>query len=146
MSRFESKINKVGPLPEYRPDLGHCWIWTGARSSNGYGIAWVNGKLIGSHRHSFTLFKGAIPAGLDLDHLCRVRICCNPDHLEPVTRSENNRRGRLGEVLRSRFAKIKHCPRGHEKNAENTYVNPVSGTRHCRICKLESQRRIRGGK
>lgn len=74
-----------------------CWIWTGAiASGTGYGQAHVGEiprRKIGAHRALYELHRGPIPAGLALDHLCRVRSCVNPDHLEPVTRAENDRRG-----------------------------------------------------
>lgn len=78
---------KVGPL-------GACWEWTGARNGNGYGRVHVRpGKLAYAHRAVYALLVGPIPAGLDLDHLCRNRSCVNPLHLEPVTRGENLLRG-----------------------------------------------------
>lgn len=72
---------------------GDCWAWQGSIAPNGYG------KLGGSwaHRLSYETFVGPIPEGLDLDHLCRNRGCVNPDHLEPVTRKENLRRGLRGK-------------------------------------------------
>jgi hypothetical protein len=71
-----------------------CWEWTGAMSrATGYGKATMNGRSDGAHRIMYELIVGPIPTGLDLDHLCRNRICVNPAHLEPVTRSENVRRG-----------------------------------------------------
>lgn len=65
-----------------------CWYWIGARDRNGYGVF---GQLK-AHRYAYTLLVGEIPQGLGLDHLCRVRRCVNPKHLEPVTQAENNRR------------------------------------------------------
>lgn len=71
-----------------------CWIYGGARHANGYGATRWNGRLYKTHRLTYQLLRGEVPAGLDLDHLCHVRACCNPYHLEPVTRAENLRRGR----------------------------------------------------
>jgi hypothetical protein len=71
-----------------------CWRWTGAHFSNGY--AHAGSRRFGSilaHRFLYQYAVGDVPAGMDLDHLCRVRDCVNPDHLEPVTRSVNLRRG-----------------------------------------------------
>lgn len=77
------------------PDDGStCWIWTGAIHANGYGAKRVHGRLYKVHRLAYEAVAGPIPAGLDLDHLCHVRACCNPNHLEPVTRAENLRRAR----------------------------------------------------
>jgi hypothetical protein len=70
-----------------------CWLWTAAISPNGYGKFMVSGRPVNAHRLVYQLTVGPIPDGLDLDHLCRVRHCVNPDHLEPVTRSENLLRG-----------------------------------------------------
>src|SRR3990167_4799453 len=70
-----------------------CWIWMGALSKNGYGNVHVRPKNITAHRYVYTQVRGAIPSNLDLDHLCRVRCCVNPDHLQPVTRAVNLGRG-----------------------------------------------------
>ena len=78
-----------------------CWEWQGARSGNGYGTLGVDGRTRLAHRLSYQHFIGPIPDGLDLDHLCRVRWCVNPRHLEPVTRSVNATRGETGRVARA---------------------------------------------
>jgi hypothetical protein len=71
-----------------------CWIWTGKwDSGNGYGKVRHQGQIWMAHRLIFTLLNGEIPQGLVLDHICRTRRCCNPDHLEPVTVRENTHRG-----------------------------------------------------
>lgn len=71
-----------------------CWLWTGYTDTHGYGIIHVTGasRPKRAHRLAYELFVGDIPAGLEIDHLCRVHNCVNPEHLEPVTRSENLRR------------------------------------------------------
>ena len=71
-----------------------CWIWNGC-VRNGYGLFRYKEKVIGAHRFSYELLRGPIPKGLQLDHLCRVRNCVNPNHLEPVTQAENLRRGSI---------------------------------------------------
>ena len=73
---------------------GACWLWTASCSRNGYG-QWNDGtgRMVTAHRQAYETLVGLVPVGLDLDHLCRVRQCVNPDHLEPVTRLENLRRG-----------------------------------------------------
>lgn len=81
-------------------DMGHttpCWVWLGQIAPvTGYGLTYtgfVPRRKVGAHRAVFEAHRGPIPTGLDLDHLCRVRACVNPEHLEPVTRGENLRRG-----------------------------------------------------
>jgi hypothetical protein len=105
--RFEAKVNKKGAVPTYAPKLGRCWIWTGAKAKtkNGsYGV--INrGKrgegLIHAHRLSYKLHKGKIPDGLELDHLCRITLCVNPRHLEPVTRRVNVLRARAAAKVKT---------------------------------------------
>lgn len=70
-----------------------CWLWTGAISDTGYGNFWLRGGTVLAHRYSWARSR-ALPFGMTLDHLCRVRRCVNPAHLEPVTQAENNRRAR----------------------------------------------------
>lgn len=81
----------------YRPeDRGHdtpCWIWLLGRNRWGYGKATVNGRTVQAHRAVWEELRAPIPDGLQLDHLCRVRECVNPEHLEPVTGAVNSRRG-----------------------------------------------------
>jgi HNH endonuclease len=72
---------------------GGCWIWIGSISPEGYARLHKGGSPKQGHRISYEIHKGEIPKGFDLDHLCRVRCCVNPDHLEPVTRKENLNRG-----------------------------------------------------
>lgn len=107
---------------------GDCWLWTGGKSKAGYGTI-SRGRLadghVYAHRAAYEILVGPIPDGLVLDHLCRVRHCCNPDHLEPVSIGTNVDRG-------SRRLPKNHCARDHEMTPENTYLN--SGKRTCREC------------
>lgn len=93
--RFWSKVDKDGPLPKWAPFLGPCWLWTAGLFPEDYGCFKLDGKSRLTHRLSYEWLVGPIPDGLELDHLCRVRPCCNPDHLEPVTSAENIYRARL---------------------------------------------------
>lgn len=75
-----------------------CWLWTGAISDTGYGNFWVLGGTVLAHRYSYARTR-FLPFWLTLDHLCRVRRCVNPDHLEPVTQAENTRRARAAHPI-----------------------------------------------
>lgn len=115
-------------------DSSGCWEWTATRSTKGYGMIGQGAPrstLISAHRVAFELYVGPVPDGLQLDHLCRVRHCVNPAHLEPVSPRENTRRG-LG-VGGINAAKT-HCSRGHEYSEANTYLWPSGNRRGCRIC------------
>jgi hypothetical protein len=110
-----------------------CWLWIGCKTHNGYGQMRRNNKGILVHRYSYIMTKGDIPEGLVIDHLCRVRNCVNPDHLEAVTNAENLRRGIPGNKT--------HCLKGHEYNENNTAF--YSGYKYCKTCNREKSRRIR---
>jgi len=108
---------------------GDCWEWTGCIHSAGYGMTSVNRKTSLVHRVVWEALVGPIPKKLQIDHLCRNRKCCNPDHLDLVTTGENIRRGNTG-----RKNKIKtHCPYGHPYSGNNLKVNP-NGSRKCQAC------------
>jgi Holliday junction resolvase len=82
--------------PDYYVEEGSgCWIWMKARTADGYGLGCRTGRTWLMHRFYYEQHIGPIPEGLQLDHLCSVRACVNPDHLEPVTQIENHLRGRL---------------------------------------------------
>lgn len=89
MERFLANV-----LPE--PNSG-CWLWLGCLNRKGYAQIGLGPKVLRAHRFAFELFRGPLSASLDIDHLCRVRCCVNPHHLEPVTHRENCKRGKLGE-------------------------------------------------
>lgn len=115
------------------PNSG-CWIWVGRLDSHGYGAF---GRCSKAHRESYRLTVGEPPKGLELDHLCRVRCCVNPDHLEPVTHRENIIRG-IAPARASAFQRSKtHCKHGHPYSLQNTYVDP-RGFRNCRTCLARS--------
>jgi hypothetical protein len=114
-----------------------CWIWMGSLAQ-GYGRIMIGGKGRGAHVVAYELFVGSVPDGLELDHLCRVRCCCNPWHLEPVTHLENVRRGIAGW----NFAR-EMCPRGHAYEGSNIMIVRRKGVivgKFCRACKKVQSR------
>ena len=116
-----------------------CWLWVGCKNKNGYGLFKNdNNKTITAHRTSYEHWNGVIPKGLVMDHLCRVRHCVNPDHLEAVTQRENCRRGNLGHGYHAKGknngnGRKTHCPKGHIYDEKNTYINKKNH-RICRKC------------
>lgn len=108
-----------------------CWIWTGPLDTHGYGQARVTGRTAIAHRVVYTAIIGEIPAGLELDHLCRVRACVNPHHLEPVTHRENVLRV---EGVAAIAATAETCPQGHPYSGRNLLVFS-DGKRRCRACR-----------
>lgn len=129
--RFWPRVNKDGPIPSIRPDLGPCWLWTRRLFEGGYGQFSVNGFPIGAHVMAWRLLRGPVPSGLTLDHLCKVRRCVNPHHMEIVTRGENALRGDGPCAINSRKT---HCHNGHILSGENLYLYPRTGRRECRTC------------
>ena len=136
--RFDAKINREG----------ECWIWTACTYPNGYG-QFDKGY---AHRRSYEFHIGPIPDGLVIDHLCRVRNCVNPEHLEPVTQLVNHHRGNAREAViesnKRRGAQRTHCPHGHEYSSENTrYEVKKNGNvmRRCRTCRSSYHRASASG-
>jgi hypothetical protein len=139
-----------------------CWLYrTPAKS--GYANFGINKKVaFRAHRFSYEVHKGPIPDGLHIDHLCSVKNCCNPDHLEAVTPKENTRRAwergeaklhapdvqrRAGRIANAAAVKAKlartHCKRGHEYTPENTHIMKCGG-RDCKVCrKLRNREAIK---
>lgn len=113
-----------------------CLIWRGAMTADGYGRAWDGEQNVSAHRMAYALRIGPVPEGMQLDHLCRVRACVNPAHLEPVTCQENLLRG---QTHNARNAVKTHCDSGHAFTPENTRFTAPSkrypnGRRTCRAC------------
>ena len=123
------------------PVQSGCWIWIGALSGNGYGsFGDVAGHVVNVHRHAYLTLVGPVAPGMHLDHLCRERSCCNPDHLEVVTHAENVRRGDAGK----HWALRTHCPRGHAYDEKNTrWRSDRINSRDCRACHAEMSREYR---
>lgn len=131
MERFLAKV-------DVRDD--GCWVWTGALV-NGYGRFQTGGSrrhggaVALAHRWLYEQTIGPVPEGLELDHLCRVRSCVNPTHLEPVTTRENQLRG---DTLGARNAAKSHCPKGHPYEGAN--LGSHRGRRRCLTCHAAAER------
>ncbi len=131
--RLWRRVDKNGPVPEHRPDLGPCWLWTGA-TTWGYGVI-QQGRGIGTtgtHILAYTLLVGPVPDGLELDHLCRVTACCRPSHLEAVPHRVNALRGTSPAVI---AFLTRTCKRGHNLDTEGTPKRGQPWRRDCRACK-----------
>jgi hypothetical protein len=107
-----------------------CWKWTGLLSHYGYGRFTVGTTQLHAHRLAYSFFRGPIPDGLPLDHLCRTRSCVNPDHLAIVTNRTNLLCGLTTSAAHLRKT---HCPKGHPYQGDNLFVDS-DGARRCRIC------------
>jgi len=120
--RFMEKIER---------DASGCWLWRGKVHRSGYGVFSVgHARSQFAHRWIYQHERGPVPAGLELDHLCRVRHCVNPAHLEAVTRRENLLRG---QTIPAAHAAKTRCPQGHPYDEGNTYR--FRGSRQCRTCR-----------
>jgi len=120
--RFWAKVD--------RRALNECWPWLGGLRGGGYGQFYIGKRTSApAHRVAYQLVKGEVPPDLVMDHLCRNRSCCNPDHLEPVTNRENVLRG-ISPAARN--AAKTHCRLGHPLSGDNV---KSWGNRDLRVCK-----------
>lgn len=117
--------DKIAPEPN-----SGCWLWTSEVGAGGYGRVWFERRAAMAHRVVYELTVGPIPVRLTLDHLCRVRNCVNPSHLEPVAFEENVLRG---DSFSARYARRTHCPKGHALSGSNVYRRSDHG-RACHEC------------
>lgn len=142
------------PLKTIRPELDRwlslvdrsggaqaCWPWIGTKTHDGYGMFRVGSRTDGSramvlgHRWGYEHFVGAVPDGLELDHVrCDDPGCANPAHVRPRTHRSNTLRSTAPQAVNA--AKT-HCPKGHAYDAANTYRWPGAkgSSRQCRTCK-----------
>lgn len=127
--RFWRKVTATG---------GSCWLWTGYTNPGGYGqFKWGPMPRL-THRVAYEVLVGPIPAGLQLDHLCRNPACCNPAHLEPVTGRENVLRG---DTIAARQSRRTHCPEGHPLAGDNLVAYELRrGQRKCKTCHRDRER------
>lgn len=114
----------------------NCLVWVGATNNKGYGIVAIDGGVQLAHRIAYAAVNGPIPDGLVIDHVCRVRNCINPAHLEAVTQAENNRRGRAAIAL----AVGDTCTNGHLIEEGGVYTRS-SGKTECRRCRSSESHR-----
>lgn len=154
-ARYHSKVTPlprnfkvVRPTPEerffkYVHKTEACWEWMGYKCKKGYGRFVLSRRTqIKAHRFSWQIINGAIPEGLQLDHLCRNRACVNPAHLEPVTNLENTLRGANFIAVHARKT---HCVNGHVFDESNTRVDIRNG-RSRRVCRECQRIRIKNFK
>jgi hypothetical protein len=129
---FESKVNKDGPLPAHKPELGPCHVWTGLKNKGGYGLLGRGGREAGNalaHRWAWEDVHGPILGGRELHHVCENGACvkvladeCGPAHIEALTSAEHS----------ARHPRT-HCIHGHVLDEVNTYH--WRGKRFCRTCR-----------
>lgn len=127
---------RKSPVPYSEEDRGYngglCWVWQRSLTTPGYGQVRIDGKLHHAHRVYYESANGPIPDGLDLDHLCRVRACVNPTHLEPVSRAVNIQRGSKSALTRVQVAEIRSRGQGQNQTA-TAHEFGVDASTICRI-------------
>jgi hypothetical protein len=131
VARFWAKVEK-------QPD--GCWVWVASRDAWGYGHFGHRRVIRSAHRCAYEIAVGPIPDGLTIDHLCRNPACVNPAHLEPVTMTENLRRGMSPSAIHARQT---HCIHGHSFDERNTRIVENPYRRVCRACERARAARYR---
>jgi hypothetical protein len=140
--RFPRRVNYDGPLPERRPDLGRCHLWTGPPRNGKYGqFTDDDGRNRPAHVWAWEQVNGPVPSGFLLDHFaCDRKLCVNEAHCRPVTPRENVLRSDTSLVALNRAKE--RCPRDHPYVGANLYVDRT-GRRSCRTCGRENMARYR---
>ena len=145
VDRFWSKVNKDGPA--VRPDLGPCWVWTGAKSPRGYGLLVVDGRKVRANRHVFTLLGRPLEQGLCACHHCDNPPCVRPDHLFAGTHIDNMRDAAKKGLIPPPYSPEAHarssktraakptCPNGHEYAVVGFIPRGPAHTRSCNACR-----------
>ena len=129
---IERLSDRIMPVPE-----SGCWLWMGSHDPKGYGRIIINRRRVPLHRVVFEQLYGPIPEGKQIDHLCRVKSCINPNHLEIVESRTNTLRG-IGPTALN--AQKTHCHHGHPFDLANTIFRRTGG-RRCRQCRKEDLKR-----
>ena len=128
----------------YPEPFSGCWLWIGYVGTNGYGVICRTSGPQYVHRIVYELLFGPLPEGLHLHHTCETRSCCNPRHLEIVTRSQHVART---PTHRSQTMKVRtHCSNGHPRTPENVYYHSSAQSYECRICNRERIRKWKAKK
>jgi hypothetical protein len=138
-SRFLAKVHTDGPTPDVRPELGPCHVWTASLDvRGGYGQFRLGGRIRKAHQLALELAGVEIPAGHEVDHLCRNHACVRPEHLEPVVRRENFLRGNHPTAVSVR---TNRCQSNRHDLTEDNTIRRTAAKRECRACDNEGQRR-----
>lgn len=121
---------------KWTEDENGCHVWQAGLAAKRYANFSIKGKSVRGHRWNYERYRGPIPEGMVLDHLCRNLRCVNPDHLEVVTQRENVARGKRGALKGTHS----HCRNGHLYTEKNSWINPRNGNRYCRTCRADRSR------
>lgn len=130
--RWAAKVDFAGPVPEHRPELGPCWLWTAGHNGRGYGRFSIAGRLFGSHRVALALAGLVVPDPAELvpDHLCLRPACQRATHIEFVTALENVRRHYDAQGT---------CLRGHPRIDANVHRDGAGRVKYCKVCRREKR-------